>query len=92
MGAYFLDPVVLATLPITGGASVGRTVVGNAWRSFKIESAVVGSAELAITPQIAEYKKEINSPFTLQDAVYRIIGASVGHSRKLCQSSRRGTA
>lgn len=78
MGAYFLDPVVLATLPITGGASVGRTVVGNAWRSFKIESAVVGSAELAITPQIAEYKKEINSPFTLQDAAYRIIGASVG--------------
>lgn len=78
MGAYFLDPVVLATLPITGGASVGRGVVGNAWRSFKIEAAVAGGAEVAITPQVAEYKKEINSPFTLQDAAFRIIGASAG--------------
>lgn len=78
MGAYFLDPVVLATLPITGGASVGRGVVGNAWRSFKIEAAVAGAAEVAITPQVADWKKEINSPFTLQDAAFRIIGASAG--------------
>jgi len=78
MGAYFLDPVVLATLPFTGGASVGKGVLGNAWRSFKIEAAVAGAAELAITPVVAEWKKEINSPFTLQDAVYRIIGASAG--------------
>ena len=78
MGGYFLDPVVLATLPFTGGASVGRGIVGNAWRSFKIETAVAGAAELAITPQVAEWKKEINSPFTLQDAAFRIIGASVG--------------
>ncbi len=78
MGAYFLDPVVLATLPVTGGASVGRGVVGNAWRSFKIEAAVAGGAELAITPQVADWKKQINSPFTLQDATFRILGASAG--------------
>ncbi len=78
MGAYFLDPVVLATLPVTGGASVGRGFVGNAWRSFKIEAALAGGAELAITPQVADWKKQINSPFTLQDATFRILGASAG--------------
>jgi len=77
-GAYFADPLMFASMFVSGGASVGRGFMGNAWRSFKIEAAVAGGAEFAITPQVYDWKQKINSPFDIQDAAIRILGASIG--------------
>jgi len=78
MGAYMLDPAIVATIPFSGGWSTGRGIFGNMKRSFVIEAGLAGMAETAITPYVYEWKQEIGSPFELKDAVIRIMTASIG--------------
>ena len=78
MGAYFMDPELLATLPFSGGASVGGRIAQNAWRSFKIESALAFVSETAIAPKIYEFQHQIgNEQYGLKDAAIRIMTSTV---------------
>ena len=78
MGAYFMDPELLATLPFSGGASVGGRIAQNAWRGFKIESALAFVSETAIAPKIYEFQHQIgNEQYGLKDAAIRIMTSTV---------------
>ena len=79
MGAYFMDPELLATIPFSGGASVSGRVAANAWRSFKIESGLAFVSETAIAPKVYEFKHKIGEEeYSLQDAAFRIVTATLG--------------
>jgi len=78
MGAYFMDPELLATLPFSGGASVGNRIAANAWRSFKIESGLAAISETAIAPKVYEFQHQIgNEEYGLKDAAIRIMSATL---------------
>jgi predicted ABC-type ATPase len=79
MGAYFMDPELLATLPFSGGASVGGRIAANAWRSFKIESGLAFVSESVIAPKVYDFQHQIgNEEYNLKDAVIRIMTATLG--------------
>jgi len=78
MGAYFMDPELLATLPFSGGASVGGRIAANAWRSFKIESGLAFVSETVIAPKIYDFQHQIgNEEYGLKDAAIRIMTATL---------------
>ena len=79
MGAYFMDPELLATIPFSGGSSVGGRVAQNAWRSFKIESGLAAVSETAIAPKVYDFKHQIGQEeYDLKDAAIRIVSATLG--------------
>lgn len=78
--AFALDPINLATLPVstalTGARSLswfarGLTVARN-------EAALSVAAELAIQPLVYQHKSDIESPYSWQDAVANIGLAAIG--------------
>ncbi len=78
MGAYFMDPELLATLPFSGGASVGGRIAQNAWRSFKIESGLAFVSESVIAPKVYDFQHQIgNEQYGLKDAAIRIMTATL---------------
>jgi hypothetical protein len=78
MGAYFMDPELLATLPFSGGASVGGRIAANAWRSFKIESGLAFVSESVIAPKVYDFQHQIgNEEYGLKDAAIRIMTATL---------------
>jgi len=79
MGAYFMDPELLATLPFSGGASIGGRIAANAWRSFKIESGLALVSETVIAPKVYDFQHQIgNEEYGVKDAVVRIMTATLG--------------
>lgn len=78
--AYMLDPINIATVPISTAATAGKglSVIGRALMTARNEAALGVAAELAIQPMVYEHKLEIDSPFTAVDAIQNIVGAAIG--------------
>jgi len=77
--ASMADPINIMTLPIGAGKVAGASFVQGlsiiVARSFGIGFAT----EAAIQPLVYDYKKEIESPYDLQDALFNMSAAGVGN-------------
>jgi len=69
------DPLILATLPMGAGTISGAGIAGNAFKAFKLEAMIAGVSETAIQPQVYNWKKQINSPYSVQEAALNIVVA-----------------
>lgn len=77
MTGVITDPLILATLPIGAGTITGAGVLGNAARAFRTEALIAGATELAIQPIVYNWKKDINSPYSVQEAAFNVLTAMV---------------
>jgi hypothetical protein len=77
---FMLDPINIATLPIaTAGVSAkGLGVLASAMNVAGREAALATSAELAIQPLVYNHKLDIESPYSVEEALMAIGGAAVG--------------
>ena len=77
---FMLDPINIATLPIaTAGVSAkGLGVLASAMNVAGREAALAMSAELAIQPLVYNHKLDIESPYSVEEALMAIGGAAVG--------------
>lgn len=76
-GSYMADPINIATVPF-GGVGVGAKslgILGKTLVGARNMSAVAVATELAIQPQVMDYKHSIDSPYGVDDAI-RVIGTS----------------
>jgi hypothetical protein len=78
--AFALDPINLATLPVSTAATAARSL---SWFARGLivarnEAALSVAAELAIQPLVFQHKSDIESPYSWQDAVANIGLAAVG--------------
>ena len=76
-GSYMADPINIATVPF-GGVGVGAkslSILGKTLVGARNMSAVAVATELAIQPQVMDYKHSIDSPYGVDDAI-RVIGTS----------------
>ena len=79
-GAYMLDPINIATLPIaTAGASLkGLSVIARAMTVAGREAGLATAAELMIQPLVYQYKHDIESPYEFSDALTAIVASATG--------------
>ena len=77
---FMLDPINIATLPIaTAGVSAkGLGVLASAMNVAGREAALATAAELAIQPLVYNHKLDIESPYSVEEALMAIGGAAVG--------------
>ena len=75
-----LDPVNMATYPLAsaGVAAKGLGVIGSALSWAKREAAIATVAELAIQPLVYQHKHDIDSPYSVGDAIGNIAVAAIG--------------
>ena len=77
--ASMADPINIMTLPLGAGRVAGASFIKGlgivAARSFGIGVAT----EAALQPFVYDYKKEIESPYDLQDALFNMAAAGVGN-------------
>lgn len=80
VSAFSIDPVNLATLPVSTAAVAARSLswVGKGLAVAKREAALNVAAELAIQPLVYQHKSDIESPYSWQDAVTNIGLAAAG--------------
>jgi len=80
MGGAMTDFVNIAALPFGAGAAnlTSKSVLANMGRVFATEAAVGVAAETLIQPQVFAYKRQIDSPYTVQDAGINVLAAGVG--------------
>jgi diguanylate cyclase (GGDEF)-like protein len=72
LAAPLQEPLVLATLPFGAAGSAGIL------RTMLIEAAVAGGTEAFIQPQVFDFKQQIDSPYTVGDAVTNVVTAGAG--------------
>ena len=76
--ASMADPINIMTLPLGAGRVAGASFIKGlgivAARSFGIGVAT----EAALQPFVYDYKKEIESPYDLQDALFNMAAAGIG--------------
>lgn len=72
------DPLILATLPAGPGWIAGRGVAGNALRAFGSEALIAGAVEVPVQAQVMQFKAEIDSPWSFQDAAVNVLSATLG--------------
>ncbi|MEL7375080.1 MAG: hypothetical protein AAGJ36_11550, partial [Pseudomonadota bacterium] len=78
MQAGLAEPLLIATLPLGAGAGTGRTVLGSAARVFAAEAAIGAATEIPLQAEILDFKRHIQSPYTLGDAAVGVLAASLG--------------
>lgn len=80
LSGYMLDPVNLATLPLSTIATAGKglSVAAQAFRTAKMETGLSVGAEALIQPFVYAHKNDIDSPYSSQDAIANIGFAAVG--------------
>jgi len=78
--AFALDPINLATLPISSAAVAARSLswVAKGLAVARREGAINVATELAIQPLVFQHKSDIDSPYSWRDAVANIGMAAVG--------------
>jgi len=78
--AFVVDPVNLMTLPVSsvGTAARGLTWVGRGLLTARREAALSAATELAIQPLVYQHKKEIDSPYSYQQAIANVALAAGG--------------
>ena len=82
MAGAVSDPVVLLTLPFGGiqrGTGAGiKATAERILRTASIEAGIGAGAETLIQPGVYQYKKEIESPYTINDAAINVLAAGAG--------------
>ena len=78
MTAIMRDPVIVASLPFGSGTIRGGSVVANAWRAFKTEALIAGTAEALIQPKVYGWKQQIESPYSIKEAATNVVLATLG--------------
>ncbi len=78
MTAIMRDPVILASLPFGSGTIRGGSIVANAWRAFKTEALIAGTAEALIQPKVYGWKQQIESPYSIKEAATNVMIAALG--------------
>ncbi len=81
MGAYLTDPLVIASFGLGPWTSVSLAAPGWMARLVKLSlkiGAITGATEAAIQPTVLNYKREIDSPYTTEDAYMAVLWAAVG--------------
>lgn len=78
--AFVIDPINLATLPVSTAVTGARSLswLARGLAVGKREAALSVATELAIQPLVYEHKKNIDSPYSWQDAVSNIGIAAIG--------------
>lgn len=78
--AFAIDPINLATLPISSAAVAARSLswIGKGLAVAKREGAINIATELAIQPLVFQHKSDIESPYSWRDATANIGLAAVG--------------
>ena len=77
---FMLDPINMATLGISTAAAASKSisVIGRAMLTAKNTAILTAATELAIQPLVYEHKMDIDSPFTVGDALTNIAFAATG--------------
>ena len=79
MGGYMLDPINIATFPISiGTAYKGMSILSRALMTGRDAAGVAIATELAIQPLVYQHKNAIGSPYEFNDALMAISTAAVG--------------
>jgi len=78
--AFVIDPINIATLPVSTAVTGARSLswLARGLAVGKREAALSVATELAIQPLVYEHKKNIDSPYSWQDAVSNIGIAAIG--------------
>ena len=79
-GAFMLDPINIATLPLgfVGTAGRGLSVIGKALTVGRNEAMIATAAEIGIQPFVYAHKHKIDSPYSMYDAATNIAAAAAG--------------
>lgn len=78
LAAGFSDPLNILTLPVGVGRATGSTFLRSTLNAFG-RGAVVGAGfETMAQPFVYDYKKDIDSPYELSDAVMNIAFGGIG--------------
>jgi hypothetical protein len=78
-GAIFTDPLVLATLPLGGGAvGGGRGILATAGRTAAIEGGIGFATEIPIQMSVHQFKQELEAPWTFKDSAMNVLTAGLG--------------
>tara|TARA_R110000772_G_scaffold255828_1_gene372128 strand:- start:2166 stop:3893 length:1728 start_codon:yes stop_codon:yes gene_type:complete len=79
MGGYMLDPINIATFPISiGTAYKGMSILSRALMTGRDAAGVAIATELAIQPLVYQHKNAIGSPYEFNDALMAISTAAIG--------------
>lgn len=80
MAGAMTDPWNLSTIMVGAPAAVnaGRTILSSALRVAAVEGAVGAATEALIQPTVYGYKQQIDSPYSVQEAIFNITAAGVG--------------
>lgn len=78
MQATLTEPYVIASLPLGAGAGTGRSLLAGAGRVFATEAAIAGAVEIPLQAEVLDFKRQIQSPYTMQDAAVNVLAASLG--------------
>jgi len=70
------DPIVAASMLLGSGKIKGPSILKNAWKGFWTEAAIGAGSELMIQPFVYDWKAELNSPYSVQEAALTVL--SVG--------------
>jgi hypothetical protein len=78
--AYMLDPISIGTMPIALPAATAKalSVTARALVGARNAAAINVATEIGIQPLVYNYKQDIDSPYSAQDAMKVIAGAAIG--------------
>ena len=78
MGAHVKDPLFMYSLPFGAGPTTAKTALGRAVQVGAKEAAVAFVAEVPVTYSRWQWKKEIESPWTVWDAAEETLMVMAG--------------
>ena len=77
--ASMADPINMMTLPLGGGKVAGASFIKGLGIVVARGFGIGVVTETALQPFVYDYKKEIESPYDLQDALFNMAAAGVGN-------------
>jgi hypothetical protein len=77
--ASMADPINIMTLPLGGGKVAGASFIKGMGIVVARGFGIGVVTETALQPFVYDYKKEIESPYDLQDALFNMAAAGVGN-------------
>lgn len=76
--AALIDPPIALSMPLGAKAALGRGLIGNALRAFATEAAIVAAVEIPVQAMVFDFKQEIESPWSMKEAAFNVLAASLG--------------
>ena len=77
--ASMADPINIMTLPLGGGKVAGASFIKGLGIVVARNFGIGVVTEAALQPFVYDYKKEIESPYDLQDALFNMAAAGLGN-------------